>query len=1157
MIVPILLFALPNEVKAIGDPEIQSITIKQGNTTLQTEGDYYIAPGTEDLSITYTFLNVGYGSYIDGPFLYVSNADTGSFHWSGNYTSLTTTSSIDVDLDKEYETYEIKVCEAWGCSNVYQTYTFSVKYTVVTEAADDVYYFTKVIQNGEEVEYDSEISYYSGGFRLNNLQDATFYIEAENLTADMDYGLLCEGIGYNYIEDVTYYTGTELMSGVTHTCIMSKFRNSSEFRFMLKIGKRESAIPYKPEPTGDVEQVSFQIYGDATIKSYDAVLKYTASGEELIRVEDDYWSNEWHYLSTNSLFDAAKTISAYIKGTDYENKNYNVKLSIFKGNESVYTRNVSVAGSYLNAGYNAEYSGFNPGTENGVRYTFRVTIDEVSTEAVVEYLYTNIQINITKVTQGYNDVVLEKVGDTYIATGFNRLYAFPQITNYSGEEELYIREGNGTSTYYPDGAIDIDLNEFEQETEELVLIVCADMSCEEIITYTTIKVRFTHFDAIQNMNIYFYSVTQAGTAIPMQANGTFNVNNKQDISVIYKGENLINDATYSLSIGGYSSAVEGVTATELANGVTVTASPNTGGLYIIAQIGDYEVEKKYFDGTRYYTDDSSEGIYLQFNTYASEYNKDYEATLKYKNFNEPIVATGQWQDIYPINTKYHNSSNPLQYHLEGSGYENINYTVTVKVLKDGETQIYSRDFTVNGNNINNGTDLDITGLTLPFPDNIDEVMGDYGMSYYYFYITVDYVETEQLTIYNGVGANVRVSGEIFFQNGKKNLSAFRGFGNSGMYDTNVDVFRKFNKIYINFMGEGFDEEEEYDYIIDYGYYNENGETPLSFPNQVRTGKVTGEILNNVGIFVELDNNKNYQHPSYRFYVKKGTEILAYTAPVIYTTEKATLASAMLNTANRDLYLYTDNYTYIATKDMPISIAVSGIGFDENKDYQFTYEYYGVYDRGGEYYDYDYEHSHKEKIMLNGKNLNDGTVKIDFHEDNIDDDVVGYEFAVYGEGEDYFGQGYFTVQFVENKDFLPTLGRYVIEDASDIIKNIKKQTTAEEFINTITVTEGGTLKVFDKTGTTEITGQIGTGMQGRLIDEYDRNFMNIGIAVQGDTTGDGNISITDLVKTKKHLLETDELIDVYEAAADVDGLNGITITDLVNMSKDVTGIKELD
>ena len=48
----------------------------------------------------------------------------------------------------------------------------------------------------------------------------------------------------------------------------------------------------------------------------------------------------------------------------------------------------------------------------------------------------------------------------------------------------------------------------------------------------------------------------------------------------------------------------------------------------------------------------------------------------------------------------------------------------------------------------------------------------------------------------------------------------------------------------------------------------------------------------------MDNNKNYQHPAYRFYVKKGSEIVAFTAPVIYTTENATLGSVILTSQNK-------------------------------------------------------------------------------------------------------------------------------------------------------------------------------------------------------------------------------------------------------------------
>ena len=54
-------FIPPKEVKAIGEPEIQSITVKQGNTVLTKEGNYYIAPGYDNLEVSYSLVNAGYG----------------------------------------------------------------------------------------------------------------------------------------------------------------------------------------------------------------------------------------------------------------------------------------------------------------------------------------------------------------------------------------------------------------------------------------------------------------------------------------------------------------------------------------------------------------------------------------------------------------------------------------------------------------------------------------------------------------------------------------------------------------------------------------------------------------------------------------------------------------------------------------------------------------------------------------------------------------------------------------------------------------------------------------------------------------------------------------------------------------------------------------
>ena len=1155
MVLLMAVFALPGRVSAIGEPEIQGITIKQGNTVLAKEGEYYVAPGADRLYVTYDIINLpayGMGVYIE----VLKEGD----YWpssSGSYYS-GYASDLYVDLYNEYVTYSIKLCEDSTCDNIYDTLDFTVKFTLVTESVDDVVYFSKIMQGGSEVAFDDE----TDKFILNDLQDATFFVKAENLTPDVNYKLICNGYkqeGYNYesINEEETYTGTQLMNGVEHTCVLSKFQGVDSFNFGYGLGSGWTNMNYWPDLDYNYFYPTIELQADENIKSYEATLKYTDYDDALSRVDDDYWGNTWHYLALSSMFNADKTLSMYVKGTDFDNKNYNVVLSIFKNSEKIYTRNKSVAGSALNSGYNAEYEEFDPGTEAGVRYKFVVTIDGVSHEADVEYLYSDKELTITRVAQGETNS-LNKVDGVYIAPGRVSLYVYLGISNYNPKDEYYIGLGSGVSRYYPNEGIHVRLDEFENETEDFTVKLCADWECDEIVTFTSLKVRLTQYNAVMNQKIYFYDVKQAGTSIPMGDSGAFNINNQQEVTVMMKGENLINGAKYILSLGDYTGRRE-VTASALAAGVLVTGDPkDSGWLHVSVEIDDFQLDPQYYDGTDYYYEGQQIGyntIYFNFNT-SETYNKSYEATLKYKNYPdiEIEVADEYYVERYAINSNYHNSNNPLRYYIEGSGYDNTNYTVNVKVLQDYENEIYNHDFTVSGSDLNSGTNIDLTGFALPFPDDIDELTnGTNGMPWFYFYITIDHVKTSMVSVYNSAGSNLSVDAEIFFENGKKNLSVFRGFGNSGMYDTNVDVFRKYSKIYMNFMGTGFEDDEEYNYYVDYGYYTE-GTDLLNFPNTVTSGKVTGEILNNVGVFVELNNSKNYQHPTYRFYVKKGNEILAFTAPVIYTTEMATLANVMLKTQDRDLYLYTDSYSYIATKNMPISIEVAGIGFEDNGDYEFEYCHAELYEdpMWGLYSD----NSVCDDISFNGKDLNDGTVTIDFSEDNIGADVVGYTFSVYGEGEGYFGQGFFTVQFVENKELLPTINKYIIEDASDIIKNVSKQTTVTEFKNNITVVEGRTFKVFDKTGTTEITGQIGTGMQGRVIDEYDRNIINIGIAVKGDITGDGEISLTDLVKVKKHLIETELLEDVYEAAGNVDGTGAITPTDLVKMCQDVTGIEEL-
>lgn len=82
------------------------------------------------------------------------------------------------------------------------------------------------------------------------------------------------------------------------------------------------------------------------------------------------------------------------------------------------------------------------------------------------------------------------------------------------------------------------------------------------------------------------------------------------------------------------------------------------------------------------------------------------------------------------------------------------------------------------------------------------------------------------------------------------------------------------------------------------------------------------------------------------------------------------------------------------------------------------------------------------------------------------------------------------------------------------------------------------------------------MIARIINEYDENVLDLDVVVKGDVTGDGNISITDLVKVKRHLSKNDELTGVYETAGNVTDTGKIGITDLVKISRDVAKIQEV-
>ena len=106
----------------------------------------------------------------------------------------------------------------------------------------------------------------------------------------------------------------------------------------------------------------------------------------------------------------------------------------------------------------------------------------------------------------------------------------------------------------------------------------------------------------------------------------------------------------------------------------------------------------------------------------------------------------------------------------------------------------------------------------------------------------------------------------------------------------------------------------------------------------------------------------------------------------------------------------------------------------------------------------------------------------------------------------------------------------------------------------TVSPGATVSDVDGTvysgGSVVSSGKLATGMVVKSgSNEYP-------ISVKGDPSGDGKISVTDVVKLQSHLLNKSNLSGAYLEAADFNADGKVTITDLVKAACVVAGKEKI-
>ena len=697
--------------------------------------------------------------------------------------------------------------------------------------------------------------------------------------------------------------------------------------------------------------------------------------------------------------------------------------------------------------------------------------------------------------------------------------------------------------------------------DKYTLKVCDTYECE--IEYDKVVIEFDYqiYEKENDFDIYIEKVIQGDEIVKLDNRNTYQFNNFETIKINLKSDNLENNANYY--IDGLSDKLEFL-GSELNDGVELEIYPTIEkfirfnlfrGEYKVSDILVLEEDKRYNYSVNYNNVDDI---------------KNYNYMVMYTNYQDIKILDQKdeyyWSNWYVVYDKYHDKDNSLTINIVGNEfYEDKEYDLELEVIK-GNNLLYSITEKVNGNDLKNGYNLELEDLVLEYVDNIDNMTKLYDV-----YLNIDNVKYLIKLKYNSENAeNAMFDSYVVYPNGEVNLQTRSGtsIGLSKLrnFRTHIDALSNNNKMFVHYWSKNLLDDVDYTYQLEYiSAFEDDPESSDSKVSKIEkilaSGKVKGKKLNNYGLMLPIENPNNYTNPKYRLVIKKGEEIIGSNIASVHLQNVAMMSNVRLSSKNRYLYSYVNDVfgesdlSYIATRNASIDISIAGFGFDEMQTYPFNICYY--INEGTENYT-----SNCEKIDIKGIDLNNSksvyhfNVPIDDSIDKIRFYAGGFDDYYFGNNIGYPGEGNFDIRFVDSKDFFKTVTKYVVDNALDLIKNIRKGTDVNTFINNIDIIDNGSIKVYNHDGKIE-EDLIGTGMIARVVDQYDRSLLDMDVVVKGDTTGDGNISITDLIKVRQHLANINKLDGVYEMAGDTTDKGNISITDLIKIRQDLAKIQELD
>ncbi|MBR2860561.1 MAG: hypothetical protein IKB86_01840 [Clostridia bacterium] len=130
----------------------------------------------------------------------------------------------------------------------------------------------------------------------------------------------------------------------------------------------------------------------------------------------------------------------------------------------------------------------------------------------------------------------------------------------------------------------------------------------------------------------------------------------------------------------------------------------------------------------------------------------------------------------------------------------------------------------------------------------------------------------------------------------------------------------------------------------------------------------------------------------------------------------------------------------------------------------------------------------------------------------------------------------------------------VDNENGRISKIAAETTAESFLQKIDQNESVKLYTADNK---EVNSAdfVGTGMILKLVDgeTVKRQYV---IIVTGDCSGDGQVTITDMLSVKGSILNKVAIVNAYKLAADTNGDSLVTVTDFIQIKAHVLGISSI-